>query len=109
MARSDLDLSRVVVVRNGRVMLHLKVVPGASRDRLVGLLGDRLKVSVTAPPEGGKANQAVCRLLARSLGLNRSDFVITAGHSQPIKEIALDGITAEQIIQKLSGILARIK
>ena len=48
--------------------LELKVVPKASRDRVVGWLGDRLKVQVRAAPERGKANAAVEALLAEILG-----------------------------------------
>lgn len=44
------------------------VVPGASRDSVDGTHGDRLKVRVTAPPEDGKANQAVAALLAAHFG-----------------------------------------
>ncbi len=39
--------------------LSLKVVPGSSRDEIVGWLGDSLKVKVKAPPEKGRANEAV--------------------------------------------------
>ena len=43
--------------------LALKVVPGASRDRIVGEHGDALKVAVAKPPEDGAANQAVEQFL----------------------------------------------
>lgn len=39
--------------------LAVKVVPGSSRDQIVGRLGDALKIKVTAPAEKGKANTAV--------------------------------------------------
>jgi uncharacterized protein YggU (UPF0235/DUF167 family) len=49
--------------------LILKVVPGSSREEIVGWLGDSLKVKVKAPPETGRANEAVIALLADRLGL----------------------------------------
>ena len=49
--------------------LSVKVVPGASRDRVAGMLGDALKVQVSAPPEAGKANKAVLRVLAEFLNV----------------------------------------
>jgi len=49
------------------VRIALKVVPGASRDRVMGTLGDALKVAVSKPPEGGAANRAVVQLLAAAL------------------------------------------
>jgi len=50
-------------------LIAVKAVPGAARDEIAGLLGERLKVRVAAPPEDGKANEAICRVLAAALGL----------------------------------------
>ena len=50
--------------------LEVKVVPGASRDRIAGWLGDCLLVTVSAPPERGKANLAVADLLREVLGVD---------------------------------------
>ena len=81
--------------------LKLKVVPGASRSRIVGWLGDRLKVTVAAPPESGKANAAVIDLLASSLSLRPADLQITAGHTNPLKELLISSLTPEQLAHKL--------
>src|SRR3954470_20268647 len=51
--------------------LQLRVAPGAGRSQVVGRHGDAWKVRVTAAPEGGKANAAVVRLMAATLGLPR--------------------------------------
>lgn len=71
----------------GGLELRLKVVPGASRSRVVGLLADQLKVQVATPPEDGKANAAVLTLLAAWLGCSPRDLELTAGHSQPRKTV----------------------
>jgi uncharacterized protein (TIGR00251 family) len=70
--------------------LHLKVVPKASRDRVVGWVGDRLKVQVTAAPERGKANDAVIGVLAAALGLARSQVRIVAGETSPLKTVEIE-------------------
>lgn len=66
----------------------VKVVPGASRSALGGELGDRIKVRVSAPPEGGKANRAVEELLAELCGLR---CTVSAGHGNPLKTVLVQG------------------
>jgi uncharacterized protein len=79
------------------VRIALKVVPGSRRDRIVGALGDRLKVKVSAPPEDGKANRAVCRLLAEALGVSERDVEVIAGHSSPEKVVRVIGKRASDL------------
>jgi uncharacterized protein (TIGR00251 family) len=89
--------------QNGEVRFAVKVVPGASRDRIVGALGDALKVSVKKPPEGGAANAAVVGLLAAALGVPAGRVQIVRGHATPRKEISVSGLSAPQVRQKLAA------
>lgn len=72
-------------------------MPGAKRDEIAGRLGDRLKVRVSAPPEDGKANEAICRLLAVELGLHARDIRIVSGHGRPEKVVEITGASAEAV------------
>ena len=83
----------------------LKVVPGASRDRIVGRLGDALKVAVSKPPADGAANRAVIKLLAKELRVPEAQVTIVRGHASPRKEIAVAGLTRADLLQRLEGIL----
>jgi uncharacterized protein len=87
---------------NGTVRLSLKVVPCASRDRVMGELGDALKVAVSKPPEGGAANKAVVKLLAATLGDAESNVEIVRGHASPRKKVAITGISLEDVRTKLN-------
>ncbi len=88
------------------VAIRVKAVPGASRDQLAGMLGDRLKLSVSAPPEGGKANKAICALLADVLGVAKRDVAVASGHTRPQKTVEAAGISASIAIEKISRILS---
>ncbi|MFM1903038.1 MAG: hypothetical protein RLZZ440_938 [Planctomycetota bacterium] len=79
------------------VRLNVKVVPGSSRNQIVGWLGDALKIKVTAPPEKGKANEAVIELLAEALGIDPDAIQIESGHSSPSKIVAITGMDDEAI------------
>lgn len=83
--------------------IALKVVPGARRDQIVGLLGDRLKVRVSAPPEAGKANKAVCALLAQALGVKAAAVSVVAGAASPEKTVVVEGLTVDAAREKLIG------
>ena len=74
------------------VLLNIKAVPGAKRDQIVGVLGDRLKVRVSAPPEGGKANHAICRIIADALGLKPGAIAIERGHASAEKTLRVRGV-----------------
>jgi len=68
------------------------VEPGAARNRIFGQYGERVKIAVTAPPEGGKANDALRKLLSRSLGVNRSQVQIVSGHRSRRKEVLIERV-----------------
>lgn len=76
----------------GGVSLAVQVVPGASRTRVVGAHGTALKIAVAAPPEGGKANEEVVRVLAKLLGVRRSDVMLVRGQTQRLKAFQIVGI-----------------
>lgn len=89
------------------VTLNVKVVPGASRDRLAGRYGDGVKVQVSAPPEKGKANDAVIKVIAASLGVRPADIVLLRGHTQPRKVLQINGLCDTELQTRLNGILSQ--
>ena len=82
-------------------VLSIKVVPGSKQNRVVGKYGDAIKVQVSAPPEGGKANDAVIALLAQALGVRPQQVTITRGHTRPRKIIQVDGLDQPTADQRL--------
>ncbi len=84
-------------------MLKVKVVPGSSRTRIDGWLGDALKVRVTAKPEKGKANDAVVTLLAETLGIRRQDISISSGGTSPRKSFIINILSDFEVRSRLPG------
>jgi len=82
---------------------RLRVVPGAARAGIVGRHGDAWKVRVTAPPEAGRANEAVLDLLAHTLGVPRRDLAVTAGLASRDKTVVLDGLDDDAVAERLSA------
>ncbi len=79
------------------VLIWVKAVPGSSRDAIAGAVGDRLKVRVTAPAQKGRANEAICALLARSLGIKSRSLALESGHGGAEKVIRVHGTTVGQV------------
>ncbi len=88
-------------------LLDLKVSPKASRNAIIGFMGETLKLSVTAAPERGKANQAVEELLAEALGLPLSAVNVIGGHTAKTKRVEIAGIADAALRQQLCTILER--
>lgn len=84
-------------------LLHIKAVPGAQRDEIAGALGSRLKVRVSAPPEDGKANKAICRLIAEALGVRAAAVTLVRGQTNPEKTIRIVGLSAQAAAAALSA------
>jgi len=87
----------VVEPAEGGAILAVKVVPGASRERIIGPLGDRLKVTVRKPAEKGAANRALLSLVARTLGLRPGDVEILRGGGRPEKDLLVRGLSAAEV------------
>lgn len=83
--------------------LRLRVAPGASRAAVVGRHGDAWKLRVVAPAEGGRANEAVVRLLADTLSLPRNAVTLVSGHGARDKIVELAGVEPEEIERRLSS------
>ena len=92
--------------KDGGVVIDVHVQPGGSRDEVVGQHGDALKVKVSAPPEGGRANDAVCRVLAEAFGVSRSSVAVVSGVTNRRKRIRLDGLQADAAASRLEQLLA---
>ena len=81
----------------------MKVIPGARKEGVVGWLGDALKLKVNAPPERGKANAAVERLLARTLGVGAGDVEVVAGFASPRKRVVVRGLSEEDVRARIDA------
>lgn len=86
----------------GGVELTVRVQPRASRSEIHGLHGDALKVRIAAPPVEGAANEALVKLLAKSLGVPRSDVTVIRGHRSRDKVVRVEGIELEEARRRLS-------
>jgi uncharacterized protein (TIGR00251 family) len=86
-------------------LLRIKVVPGARQDRIMGRLGDAIKIRTSAPPEGGRANDRVMRLIATALNIPHTHLKLLRGHANPNKVLQIDGLTQAQVNKWVESII----
>ena len=90
-----------ITVDGEAVLVPVKVVPGASHTRYLGEWDGKAKVAVAAPPEKGKANQAVVLFFAKRLGTPKKNITVAAGHASPIKKIRIERVAPDAVRQAL--------
>ncbi|MCU1353589.1 MAG: hypothetical protein JWM05_2798 [Acidimicrobiales bacterium] len=87
-----------------RLTLRVHAQPGAGRSEVVGRYGDALKVRVAAPPERGRANEAIAGLLASAFGVPAGAVELVRGEtsrSKAFRIVDLDAATARVVIDRL--------
>jgi uncharacterized protein len=84
-------------------LLAVRVHAAGRRNAIDGVRAGCLHVSVTQAPEKGKANQAVISLVAKELGLRKSQLEIVAGHTAPQKRILIRGVIAAELAERLAA------
>jgi uncharacterized protein (TIGR00251 family) len=88
---------------NDGVTFAARVHPRAKKNAITGEVGDALKISLTAPPIDGKANEACIEFFAKLLKVPRSSVTIASGQSSRKKVIRVVGVSAEEARKRLGG------
>jgi uncharacterized protein (TIGR00251 family) len=83
--------------------LHVRVVPRASRNEIAGIVGDRLKMRIAAPPVDSAANDELVDFLAGQLGVARSAIQLVRGRTSRNKTLLVRGLSPQAIAASLEG------
>jgi uncharacterized protein len=81
--------------------ITVRVTPRSSRDSIEAGAGGVYVVRVTAAPDEGKANAAVCRVVAGALDVPKSAVTVVRGETARAKTLEVSGVTAEQVASRL--------
>lgn len=84
------------------VVFAVRIHPRAKMDAMTGEIGGALKLSLTAPPLEGRANQACIEFLAKLLKVPRSSITIAAGQTSRNKVIRVEGISGADVRKRLA-------
>jgi uncharacterized protein (TIGR00251 family) len=96
----------VLDVTSDAVVVDVHVQPGARRSEVRGRHGDALAVRVAAPPDRGRANEALLTVLAEFFHVPRPQVELVAGHTSRRKRVALHDVDATAVRRSLDRLLA---
>jgi uncharacterized protein (TIGR00251 family) len=87
------------------LLLDIKAVPGASKSRIAGISAGRLRVTIAAAPEDGKANEELRSFLAKSFGIPKKEITLKAGDKSRLKTVSLPAAFQKVIEERLKNLL----
>ena len=85
------------------VLLSVKLQPRASANEIGDVLGNELRIKVTAPPVDAAANEALVKLLAQHLDCPRNRVELVRGHTSRHKIVKLYGLAPEEVVKRLGA------
>lgn len=80
----------------------------ARNDAIIGEQAGALKISVKAPPDQGRANKAILRVLCDRFDLKQSQVDLLSGHTSRAKKILVRGVAAADLTLSLQEVLASV-
>jgi hypothetical protein len=86
----------------GRARIEVRLRPRGRRDELIGLRDGVVQARVTAPPVDGRANRALCRLIAKRIGVAPSRVRVVHGERSRDKVLEVEGVSAATVERALS-------
>ena len=89
--------------KDGRVLVHVRVQPKASRNAVHADPGGRIRVALTAPPVEGEANKALLVFLAKTLDISRAALVLVSGEKSREKTVEIHGLKTDEVMARLLG------
>jgi len=87
---------------DGAVIMNVLLQPRASKNELVCIHGDCLKIKITSPPVENKANKKLCEFLSKLIGVGKGRVEVIGGHKARIKKVRISDSTLDEVKKRLS-------
>lgn len=91
--------------KDGTVMLKVLLLPRASKNELVGIHGDCLKIKVTSPPVEGQANKKLCEFLSKLMGIGKRQVEIIEGQRSRVKKVRISDKSIDEVRKRLNQLI----
>ena len=98
------DINNYFKITGNDIIIKVKIVPGSSKNKIIGVYNDSLKITITAPPVEGKANKKCIAYLAKYFNVAKSKIEIISGQTSKNKLIKIYDISQKEFLDKLEEI-----
>ncbi len=99
------DINDCFKITGNDIKVKVKIVPGSSKNKIIGAYNNALKISIAAPPVEGKANKKCIAYLAKYFDVAKSKIEIISGQSGKNKLIKIYDISQEEFLDKIEKIV----
>jgi len=98
------DINNYFKIAGNDIIIKIKIVPGSSKNKIIGAYNDALKITITAPPVEDKANKKCIAYLAKYFDAAKSKIEIISGQTSKNKLIKIYDISQKEFLRKLEKI-----
>ena len=98
------DINDYFKITGNDIIVKVKIVPGSSKNKIIGVYNDSLKITITAPPVEGKANKKCIAYLAKYFDVAKSKIEIISGQTSKNKLIKIYDISQKEFLEKIEKI-----
>lgn len=98
------DINDYFKIMGNDIVIKVKIVPGSSKNKIVGVYNNALKISITAPPVEGKANKECIAYLSKYFDVAKSKIEIISGETSKNKLIKIYDISQSKFLDKIEKI-----
>jgi uncharacterized protein (TIGR00251 family) len=99
------DINDYFEITGNDIIVKVKIVPGSSKNKIIGVYNHALKITITAPPAEGKANKKCIAYLAKYFDIAKSKIEIISGQTSKNKLIKIYDISQKEFLEKIEKIV----
>lgn len=95
------DINNYFKITGNDIRIKVKIAPGSSKNKIIGVYDDSLKITITAPAVEGKANKKCIAYLAKYFDIAKSKIEIISGKNSKNKLIKIYDINQKEFLEKI--------
>ncbi|MBA7550615.1 hypothetical protein ES705_43134 [subsurface metagenome] len=98
------DINNYFKITENDIIIKVKIAPGSSKNKIIGVYNNSLKITIIAPPVEGKANKKCIAYLSKYFNIAKSKIELISGKNSKNKLIKIYDISQKEFLEKIKKI-----